>query len=301
MADAILTDRYKTGAGEDEVLVTVAMPVYNAGRYLRLAVLSIVQQSFTHWELLIIDDGSTDDSLASIADLDDSRIRVFCDGQNKGLAVRLNQACDLARGRYVARMDQDDVSYPLRLQRQVEALDTDAGVDLVATRAVTINEGNALTGLFPCALSHEQICARPWRGFVFPHPTWMGRLEWFKRHGYPVPAPYLCEDQELLLRTYRRSSFRTLDEVLFAYRIRDVTVWPKLGKTRRAVLAVQVRFFWKSGMWVFLTLACAAYVVKSGVDCARRLGLCSQRFQPAGDALASGWRLTLIKLKAAMP
>ena len=86
-------------------LVTVAMPIFNAGSYLRLAVLSIVRQTFADWELLIIDDGSTDNALQDIADIRDHRIRILRDGENKGLAARLNEAIDLACGSYFACMD----------------------------------------------------------------------------------------------------------------------------------------------------------------------------------------------------
>ena len=78
--------------------ITVAMPVFNGGEFLRPAVLSIVKQTFSDWELLIIDDGSTDGSLETIQDIQDARIRVIKDGLNKGLAARLNEAIDLARG-----------------------------------------------------------------------------------------------------------------------------------------------------------------------------------------------------------
>lgn len=279
------------------VLVTVAMPVYNAGPYLRLAVLSIVKQSFIQWELLIIDDGSTDDALDSIADINDPRIRIFRDGHNRGLAARLNEACKLANGPYFARMDQDDVSYAARLQRQVEVLDANPTIDVVATRAVTINENNTITGLFPYTLTHEQICTAPWRGFVFPHPTWMGRREWFLRHRYAEPAPYLCEDQELLLRTYAQSSFLTIDEILFAYRIKSTASRTKLAQTRRAVLAMQSRFFWQSGKLGQLTLAGAAYVVKSGVDLARRSGLRRPESYLIGEVVVASWGSTLTRLQ----
>ena len=70
--------------------MTVAMPIYNAGEYLRMAVLSIVNQTYTNWELLLIDDdGSTDGAIQNISDINDSRIRVLHDGKNKGLAARL--------------------------------------------------------------------------------------------------------------------------------------------------------------------------------------------------------------------
>ena len=72
-------------------LVTVAMPVFNAGEYLRLAILSIIRQTFTNWELLLVDDGSTDKAVENIADIDDARIRIIRDGKNKGLAARLNE------------------------------------------------------------------------------------------------------------------------------------------------------------------------------------------------------------------
>jgi glycosyltransferase involved in cell wall biosynthesis len=252
-------------------LVTVAMPIYNAGPYLRLAVLSIVAQTFEEWELLIIDDGSADNALEGIADIRDRRIRIFRDGLNKGLAVRLNEACAMAAGKFLARMDQDDVSYPERLARQLAVLQGNLDVDLVATRAVIIDEGNRLTGLFPWAIAHEEICSRPWGGFLLPHPTWMGRLEWFHKHGYAEPGPYFCEDQELLLRTHESSRFHTVDEILFAYRIRSKTNWKKLGKTRRTLFLIQFRHFLRQKKFYFILLSTAGFVAKSCFDFLKRM------------------------------
>src|SRR6266481_7466016 len=138
-------------------LVTVAMPVYNAGRYLRLAVLSIVKQTFTDWELLIIDDGSTDNALQDIIDIDDVRIRILRDGVNKGLAARLNECIDLARGKYIARMDQDDVSYPERFECQIDALKNDPLLDMVAARALAISSDDQAIGLFSYIRTHKEI------------------------------------------------------------------------------------------------------------------------------------------------
>lgn len=252
-------------------LLTVAMPIYNAGIYLRLAVLSIVRQTFTNWELIIIDDGSTDNALQSIEGISDSRIRILCDGQNKGLAARLNECIDLARGKYFARMDQDDVSYPERLLRQLTKFDENPALDLVAVRAITIDEHNKATGLFPSALTHDDICAKPWMGFYFPHPTWMGKIEWFRKHRYATPGPYLCEDQELLLRSYLGSRFGTIDEILFAYRIRNNVNQKKLAKTRWSVLNIQLRHFIGSNSWHFVLLASAAFLGKMSSDFVRKI------------------------------
>ncbi len=255
----------------ENVRLSIALPVFNAGKHLRLAILSVAHQTFTDWELLIMDDGSTDGALDDVADICDDRIRVCRDGVNRGLTFRLNEAIAMARGDFFARMDSDDVSYPERFARQLKALEADPGLDLLATRAITINDDNQMTGLFPFARTHQDICAQPWRGFHFPHPTWMGRMEWFRQHRYGVPAAYLSEDQELLLRTYRESKFATLDVILFAYRLRGKTDWVKLAKTRRAVLASQRQQFVRTRQWRFLLLAAFSYFAKSVRDLSKRL------------------------------
>lgn len=236
-------------------LVTVAMPVFNAGKYLRTAVLSIIKQTFTNWELLVIDDGSTDTALSSISDIKDPRITVLRDGENKGLASRLNEAIDLARGRLFARMDQDDVSYPERFERQVMMLQGDPSIDMIGVRTIALSEDDELLGPLPCDTTHDAICAKPWRGFYLPHPTWMGRIDWFRKHRYAKPGPYFCEDQELLLRSYRTSRFGAVDEILFGYRTRNRVNWQKLMKTRRSVLRVQVHHFLKTRQAYFLFMA----------------------------------------------
>jgi glycosyltransferase involved in cell wall biosynthesis len=249
-------------------LVTVAMPIFNAGQYLRAAVLSIVRQTYQDWELLLIDDGSTDQALESIRDICDSRIHIQQDGRNKGLAARLNEAIDMARGRYFARMDQDDVSYPERFAKQVAMLERDPQLDLLGVRAVTISMDDRSVGNLPFMQTHEQICARPWLGFYLPHPTWMGRIEWFRRHRYASPAPYLCEDQELLLRSHADSRFAILPEVLFAYRVRDHIQLGKQLRIRWSVLKVQLRHFWSVGdvRSAFLSLsAFLARVARDGI------------------------------------
>lgn len=247
-------------------LITVAMPIYNAGEYLRMAVVSIIEQSVLDWELLIIDDGSTDNALALIADINDNRIKIIRDGLNKGLAARLNEAIDLARGKYIARMDQDDISYPERFSRQVEVLNRNMCLDMVAVRAVSIDEDGQLLCERPYILTHEEICRAPWRGFYLPHPTWMGRTEWFRKHRYSLPAHYFCEDQELLLRSYAQSHFGTVNEILFAYRIRTAINWKKHRRTRFAVLKMQLSYFLSKQQPVFFTMSLLVFFARLAAD-----------------------------------
>jgi glycosyltransferase involved in cell wall biosynthesis len=247
-------------------LVTVALPVYNAGDYLRPAVLSILRQSYTNWELLVIDDGSTDGSVGRIADIGDPRIRIERDGQNRGLAARLNQAIDAARGAFLARMDQDDISYPGRFGSQVAFLRGRPEVDVVAVRAIRITPRNEFAGHFPSPLCHAEICARPWSGFYFPHPTWMGRIEWFRRFRYRIPESYRSDDQELLLRSYRASTFACVDEIQFAYRIPDRIRLGKRLKVRWTIVGLQVARFSRDGPLGYALRAAAVFVARVASD-----------------------------------
>jgi glycosyltransferase involved in cell wall biosynthesis len=232
------------------------MPVYNAGSFLRPALLSIVNQSYSDWELILLDDGSTDGCFDGVMDvLTDRRIRLVRDGFNRGIAVRLNQIIDMATGCYLARMDADDISYPQRFEEQLFMFESDNTLDLVAARAQKINAKGEVLGELPFRLSHDEICSKPFKGFYLAHPTWMGKIEWFKKYRYAVPAPYLCEDQDLLLRAYTESKFGAVDKILFGYRVRSEVDFSKLFKTRLAFFRCQFNCFLRSKSYMCLTKA----------------------------------------------
>jgi len=199
-------------------IVTVILPVLNGKRTIFGAVKSICEQSYENWELLILDDGSTDGSLTAINSIRDERVIPVVRGDGHGLAARLNQGIDLAKGKYIARMDADDIAFPERLARQVTYLESHPEVDLLGTRAIVFHDDGSVVGLLPFAGTHEAICARPWSNIPLAHPTWMGRRDWFCKHKYHIPEFRRAEDQELLLRTYKSSKFACLPDVLLAYR-----------------------------------------------------------------------------------
>jgi glycosyltransferase involved in cell wall biosynthesis len=252
-------------------LLTVAMPVFNGGAQLRLALLSILRQSFTDWELILIDDGSTDRSVEGVADIVDSRVRIVCDGYNKGLAARLNEAIDMAHGEYFARMDQDDISHPERFSKQLALLQVNQSLDLVGTRCVTISENDQLLGSLPGSEKHEELCQRPWLGFHLPHPTWMGRTAWFRKHRYAVPGPYCCEDQEMLLRTHSISHFYVLPEYLLAYRLRDRFNLAKAWRTRKTLYQIQQAYFINRKDYWHAALALIGFCLRVAKDIKSRL------------------------------
>jgi glycosyltransferase involved in cell wall biosynthesis len=208
-----------SGAGVDarRRMVTVGMPVRDCERTVSAAIRSILWQSYSNWELLILDDGSTDRTLEIVERFQDSRIRIVTDGASKGLSARLNQAISLGRGEYFARMDGDDISYPERLERQILFLRGHPEIDLLGAGILVFRDEGQALGTRVILENHEEICRRPSAGFYLPHPTWMGRTAWFRRHLYRAQAVRM-EDQDLMLRAHRTSRFANLPEILLGYR-----------------------------------------------------------------------------------
>lgn len=136
--------------------VTVLMTVFNGGRFLDAAIRSIADQTFRDWEFVIVDDASTDGSLAVSESWArrDPRIRVLPNAVNKGQTPCLNQGLREARGEWIARQDADDLSLPDRLARQMAACD---GLALLGTNGWIIDEADRIVGLLDAPLSHESI------------------------------------------------------------------------------------------------------------------------------------------------
>lgn len=212
-------------------LITIGLSAYNAEATISAVIASIIYQTYDHWELLLIDDGSTDSTVKIVEKFQDSRINIVADGQNKGLSIRLNQAVSMAKGKYFCRMDHDDVAFLDRLEKQVVFLESNPNIDLLASSVLIFRNDGSIQGVVEVKESHEEICKYPWRGFYFPHPTWMGKLEWFKLHSY-TPSADGAEDQLLLYSTFRTSHFAGLNDVLLAYR-EDSRTFEKIFNRRK--------------------------------------------------------------------
>jgi glycosyltransferase involved in cell wall biosynthesis len=211
-------------------LITVGLSAYNAENTIGAAITSVITQTYDNWELLLIDDGSTDSTVNIAMKFDDSRITIISDGHNKGLSKRLNQAVSLAKGKYFCRMDADDIAFLDRFEKQVAFLEANQTVDLVASSVLVFRDDGSIDGVIEVKESHEDICKNPWRGFYFPHPTWMGKLSWFKRHSYLSVADGV-EDQLLLYSTFHNSHFAGINDVLLGYR-EDSRSFKKMFKRR---------------------------------------------------------------------
>ena len=269
-------------------LVSVILPVLNGGPYLLRAVNSILLQTYQHWELMLIDDGSTDGYLEKIRLLSDSRIRIFDDGLHKGLALRLNEGISYANGSYIARMDADDIAFPDRLQLQVAFLLSHDDIDLLATRVVAFNSiDESLIGLLPFEQYHREIVASSWRGIHLPHPTWMGRAEWFRRFPYRSPEVLRAEDQELLLRAANSSRYHCLPDVLLAYRQGPFNLMKTLT-TRRSLACAQIKIFFNRRQYFLVAAVMATTLLKVIIDCLAAIpGMDGLFFRRMGNSVDS--------------
>ena len=245
-------------------IITVAFPIYNPGKHLFTAISSILSQTFEDFEVLLIDDGSDEDITNKLRTIEDRRIRIIKHNKNKGLAYRLNEAVTLAQGKYIARMDQDDISSPERFQVQYNYLEKNPEVDLVATRCITINEEDDIIGALKYTPDNVSLVSKPWQGFCLPHPTWMGKAKWFKANPYAQPDPYRCQDQELILRTYKKSNIKVIPQYLLAYRKESrKTYSSNAAKTAYAVYLFQIRYFWAAKERVNILLCTGVLATKT--------------------------------------
>jgi glycosyltransferase involved in cell wall biosynthesis len=198
------------------VTVTVGIPFLNARRTLADAVRSVFAQTYADWELILMDDGSADGSLELARSVRDPRVRCYSDAAHRGLCARLNQIASLARGRFLGRMDADDLMHPERLERQVRYLNDHPSVDLLDTATVTVDDAlrpQGIRGDRPLDCDPRAVLRR---GLLI-HPTVTGRAAWFRQNPYDT-AFVRAEDRELWCRVCRTARFARLTEPLFFYR-----------------------------------------------------------------------------------
>lgn len=205
--------------------VSVLLPVWNAERYLAGAIQSVLAQSFADFELLIVDDGSTDGSGALIRRYRDRRIRRIENEKNLGVTRSLNLGLEQARGRYLARMDADDLCAPERLERQVAFLDAHPQVALVAIRARRIDAVGAEIGIIDTPSDGETLRRQLRRRNCIVHGSVMMRAEAVRALGGYDESMERAEDYDLWLRLSERHPIAALPDLLYDWRKHDGGVW----------------------------------------------------------------------------
>jgi len=239
--------------------------MYNSATTLAQTIRSLLAQTYQNWELILIDDGSSDTSVQVARQFSDERIRVYVDGQNRGLAARLNESVRLSRGIYYARMDADDIAYPHRLERQLAYIEQHPNIDLLGTQIIKFDDTGRAIGKPTVPEYHQQIFARAFLDVVpLWHPTFFGRLEWFYCHRYDDNARK-TQDQILLLRSYRTSRCANVPDVLVGYRDNGPDL-QKMLLTRRVMTPFMVRELLRHGQPLLALRVILRQFAKAGVE-----------------------------------
>jgi len=204
---------------DNSPFVTICIPFYNAESTLLDAVRSVFAQTHKSWELLLIDDGSTDQSLALARSINDPRVTVYSDGENRKLAGRLNQVIGLAKYDFIVRMDADDLMVPNRIETLLEILVNNDKYDLASCGTYSIkNDGsfNGYRGNDEKNYTFEGLLDKS-QGFL--HAGLIARKSWYERNRYNESLP-LGQDSDLWLRAAKAGDFRAIStkEPLYMYR-----------------------------------------------------------------------------------
>lgn len=230
-------------------IVSVLMPVHDNARYLAEAVQSVLDQTFRSWELIAIDDGSSDGSLSILEQFAsrDARVRVLSNGDNRGIVATRNRAFQEAhpRSHYFAILDSDDVCMPGRLQAQVAFLDSHPDHALVGGQTLIIDEDSRVVGRRDYPTDRAALLRVLTRYNPIAQPTAMLRRSAIHDVGVYDPRYPRCQDYDLWLRLASRYAIANLPEDTLKYRISQTQGKSRhLRETLRYTLRIQRRWLW---------------------------------------------------------
>ncbi|MEM9296806.1 MAG: glycosyltransferase family 2 protein [Bacteroidota bacterium] len=198
--------------------ISVIMPVYNVQDYLGKAIESVLNQTFTDFELIAIDDGSNDESLNILKSFarKDKRVRVIKNQENRGLPKTLNRGLDLAMGEFIARMDGDDICEPSRFQKQFDRMSKESDLVLCGTWIKFFGEKDYVKKM---PSLHNELVVKMFLEFPFEHPTLMFRREALDNFNIKYDEGLkLAEDLDICTRLAARGKVTNIEEPLLRLR-----------------------------------------------------------------------------------
>lgn len=199
--------------------ISVVMSVYNGELHIKEAMESILSQTFADFEFVIINDASTDTTESIIKSFNDPRIKLIKNDKNLGLAKSLNIGLDLAKGKYISRMDADDISLPERFQKQFDFMEENPGIDVCGSWYEFIG---ARTGVVKYPLKDDEVKANMFFYDCICHPSVFIRKESLDKHRLRYNEEFrYAQDYELWCRGIKDLKFANMPCVLLKYRVED--------------------------------------------------------------------------------
>ncbi|WP_163324802.1 glycosyltransferase [Draconibacterium mangrovi] len=195
--------------------VSVVMPVYNREKYVRDSILSILTQSFTDFEFIIIDDGSTDSTVEILKSYHDKRIRLVKKCENRGNYTARNEGMEMAVGKYICVMDSDDVALPNRIQKQFDFMEANTKFGLCGSFAQVLNSDEIITA----PEDYDEIKVWSMSNIMFRHPTVFLRKEFLTKYNLKYDNSYrYAGDYDFLVKAALMFPVTNIQEVLLQYR-----------------------------------------------------------------------------------
>lgn len=205
------------------------MPVYNSEKYVIDSIQSILNQSFSDFELIVVDDCSTDSSFSLVSGLEDSRIKLIKMPENSGISKALNKGIDVAKGEYIFRMDSDDISLPYRLEKQIKYMDENPSCALCGSWIKTFGYNEVL---FDYDSSPEKIKSNLMFFNCIAHPSVVIRKKFIDDNNLFYEEDFPCaEDFYLWTKVSKLGEIHNIKEVLLMYRTHE----NQIGKTFRDI------------------------------------------------------------------
>ncbi len=204
--------------------VSVVLSVYNGARFITQAIESVLSQTFTDFEFIIIDDASTDATPMILSTFKDKRICILRNEKNLKLVESLNRGLKNSCGEYIARIDADDFSLPERFMKQVGFLDAHPDVGVLGTRVRQIDVNGKTLSTLDFPLTHNMIYWEMFFGLAIAHPSVMMRRDVIMSAGAYNPEFVHIEDTELWSRLITFTHFANLDEVLHVKRVHQESI-----------------------------------------------------------------------------
>ena len=229
----------------EKVDVSIILPVLNGANYIEGAVESNINQSYKSWELLIIDDGSTDGTPLILEEVDrkEDRIRIITNPGHQGIIYSLNNGWKQSKGNLIARMDADDICDHNRIKEQVEYMNSHPEIAVLGTAASIVYGNNENGGVLMMPETHEQIVSQIYRKSPFIHSSVMMRKEFLeKMGGYGLSTGFKnIEDWDLWIRGHKIFKFHNLQKVLIKYHARKTVTMRELCNRFLGAMRILIR------------------------------------------------------------
>jgi glycosyltransferase involved in cell wall biosynthesis len=204
-------------------LVSVILPCYNAENFVEASVRSIMDQTYSNLEIILIDDSSSDKTLYILQSLGklDPRIKIFHNEKNEGLVASLNKGIANAKGKYIARMDADDIALANRIEKQVNFMEVNNDVAVCGSNYLVIDDKNKQVGKIEFPLENAVIKTELLFTNAFGHPTTIIKKEALEKCGYYEEGMVPAEDYELWIRISKHYEVANIYDKLLKYRVHE--------------------------------------------------------------------------------